>query len=100
MGVAEFFATVVGIFLIGGVGFFAYRFFNKHRFMIKYKILRRAYNVEDVKKMIQYHDAGMSLADVEKLILINPKNKRTFTQVREVLYIYSELQKIERREQK
>lgn len=97
MVVVELFATVIAIFLVGGMGYWAYTFFQKYRFVIKYKILRRSYNVNDVKKMIQYYDAGMSAGDVEKMILLSPSNKRTKSQVREVLYIYSELEKIERR---
>ena len=97
MVVVELFATVIGISMIGGMGYWAYVFFQKYRFIIKYKILRRSYNVDDVKKMIQYYDAGMSVGDVEKMILLDPKNKRTKSQVKEVLYIYSELEKIERR---
>lgn len=97
MVLIELFATVIAISLVGGVGYWVYVFFKKYRFVIKYKIFKRPYNEEDVKKLIQYLDAKMTVEDVEKLILLNPKNTRTMSQTREVLYIYSELQKIERR---
>ena len=100
MGVAEFFATVIGIFIVGGMGWWAYLFFKKYRWIIKYKIFRRSYNEDDVKKLIQYLDAKMDAVGIESLILLDPKNNRSLSQVKELLYIYSELQKIERREQK
>ena len=90
-------AIVIGIFMVGGVGYWAYVFFKKYRFVIKYKIFKQKYNENDVRQLIQYLDAGMSADEVEKLILLNPTNKRTLSQVREVIYIYSELEKIERR---
>lgn len=98
MVLKEFSATVVGIFLVLGIGYWINVLFKKYKFIIKYKIFRRSYNESDVMHLIQYIDANMSADDVEKLILLNPKNNRTLGEVKELLYIYSELQKIERRE--
>jgi len=100
MVVKELFASVIAILMVGGMGYWAYVFFQKYRFLIKYNIFKRPHNEEDVKKMIKYLDAKMSADDVEIMILTNPKNKRTKSQIREVLFIYSELQKIERRKNK
>ncbi len=100
MVVAELFATVLGISMIGGVGYWGYVLFDKYRFVIKYKLLRKQYHEEDVKLMISYLNAGKSVVDVHKIILLDPNNKKTKAQVKELLYIFSELDKIERRENK
>jgi len=97
MVLKELSATVLAILMIGAMGYWAYTFFKKYRWIIKYKIFRRPHREEDVKKLIQYLDAGKSGEDVAKLILLDPKNKKTLSQVREFLYVYSELKEIERR---
>ena len=100
MVIAELGATTLAIFLVGGIGYWGYVLFKKWRWAIKYKIFRRPHNEADVRKMIQYFDANMSASDVEKMILLDPNNKRSRKQIDEVLYIYSELEKIERRTNK
>ena len=90
-------ATVVAILLVGGMGYLAYVFFKKFRWIIKYKIFRRPHKEKDVKQLIQYIDARMSAEDIESLILLDPKNRRTLSQVKELLFVYSELEEIERR---
>lgn len=91
---------VVFVALISGVGYWIVVMFKKQfpdfRYNLKYKILKRPFPERDVKKLIQYLDAGMSAVDVEKLILLSPTNKRTPKQVRETIYIYDQMQKIER----
>ena len=97
MVLRELSTMIFAILLLGGLIYWIYTLFQKYRFAIKYKILKRKFNEADVKKLIQYLDAGLTAVEVEKLILLNPLNRRTNQQVKEVIYIYSELQKIERR---
>jgi len=96
----EMMATVVGILLVGGLGYWVNVLFKKYRFVIKYKIFRRSHDEDDVRVLIQFLDAKTSAEDVGKLILLDPQNKRSLIQVKELLYIYSELEKIERRRNK
>ncbi len=92
--------AVVFVALMTGFGYWIRVMFKKKypnfRYHLKYKIFRRPFPEGDVNKMLQYLDAKITPTDVEKLILISPKNKRTARQVREMIYIYSEMQKVER----
>lgn len=92
--------AVMFISLIVGAGYWIRIIFKKKypnfKYWFKYKIFKKKYDEGDVKRLIQYLDANMKPVNVEKMILLSPKNKRTPKQVKEVIYIYSELQKIER----
>ncbi len=100
MVMAELGATILAILLFGGLGWWGYRIIKRWRWLIKYKIFRRPHNENDVKKLIQYLDAGMDAVGIKSLILLDPNNTRTLSQIDELLYIYSELEKIERRRNK
>lgn len=93
--------TILLVLLVAGGVYWIRVILNKlfpnRTFWFKYKVLRRKFREKDVKKIIEYLDAGKSKVDVKKLILLSPQNKRSRKQVEEVLYIYSEVQKAERR---
>jgi len=93
--------TTLTLFLILGVAYWIKMAVTKicpnWKFWIKYKLFRRKFNKKDVEKLLQYLDAGMNKDDVLKFILLNSREKNPMKQAKEVLYIYSEMQKIERR---
>ena len=92
--------TLALLLILGGVywiGMILNKLFPNRTFWFKYKVLRRKFREKDVKKIVEYLDAGKSENDVRKLILLSPNNKRSRKQVEEVIYIYSEVQKAERR---
>lgn len=90
--------TTLSIFMLLGLGYWLRilmrKFLPNLKYQIKYKVFKTKYNEADVQKLFQYHDAGMSAEQVGNLIITNPTNKRSLSQIREILYIYSEIQKI------
>lgn len=61
------------------------------KYWIKYKVFKKKHNQEDVEKLIECLDRGMSDVDVSKFFLINGVKPK---QVAELIYIYQEIKKL------
>lgn len=71
------------------------KFFPHSKSWFEYKILRKKVNEDQIKKLLQYYDAGMSDLDVKKLTLLSYKGSKNT--IKETMYLYNEIQKSERR---
>ena len=56
---------------------------------LKYGLFKRKYNEKDVKQLLQYLDANMSVNDVE--ILLYLKSSRSKKKINELIYIYKKM---------
>ncbi len=90
-------ALIFGIFVVGlFAGFFYWILFVTRKinpylkYDIKYKLFKKKYNPEEVKRLMEYNDNGLSVIDVHSLLLLNgniDKNK-----AKELCYIYKQIQ--------
>ena len=87
--------AIVIILLFGGVFYWIYFFTRKYapdlKYWIKYKILRKKHDEKNVEKLLQYYDAKMSEADIEKLLLLAGFS---LDYTREMLFVYKELKRL------
>lgn len=88
---------ILMIFVVGLFAGFIYwiRFFIKKtnpdfKYDLRYKIFKKKYNEKDVERLLDYHQAGMSVDEVHAFLLtkgnINPEKAK------ELCYIYKQIQ--------
>jgi Tfp pilus assembly protein PilO len=78
-----------------GIGYWFFFFLSKSKpylkYDFKYKILKKKYNENEVKTLMDYDQADLTKDEVEKFLLVkgnlNPKKAK------ELVYIYTQIQK-------
>lgn len=100
MDPATFFKAFGIFFLIGaflmGIGYWMIMIFKKSfpnfKFWWKYSVLKKKYDEEEIKQLLEYSDQGMKKEEVMKLLLLNhiPLSK-----VEDLGYIYEQIKQKE-----
>ncbi len=88
--------SVVFVSLLAGVGYWIRTVFKANpnlKFWVKYKVLRRKHNTEDVAMLLEDIEAGVNEGELYKAIILT--NKASPQRAMELLYIYKELKKIQ-----
>jgi len=89
----------VGIFILiislfGGMIFWMIYLFRKiapdFKYWFKYNVLNKKYNEKDVERLLDYHQAGWSIVQVKKFLLINGFS---MDRAREFCFIYKQIQR-------
>ena len=81
--------VTLAIVLAGFLGYWLLVFFSKYRYSIKYKVLRRKHNTEDVAMLMQYVENNVSDHEFHKTMVLS--NQVSPARVNELLYIFKEM---------
>ena len=88
--------TSLFVALVGGFGYWIYTFYSQRcpnlKYIIKYKVLRKKYNVEVVSGLMD--DLANEVSDKDLINNIVLSNSASPDQAKEMLYIYKELKKL------
>lgn len=88
---------ILVVLFLGGVGYWMITLIKKVnpdlKYWIRYKVLRKKYNEEDVAMLLEDLEEGIDENELFKAIILS--NKTTPDHARELIYIYKELKKIQ-----
>lgn len=99
MEITEFFKNlglmILGIAFIGGFGYWTFSLINKIKpdikFQLIYNVFGKKFNENYVKQLMDYNQAGLSVDQVNKFLLI--KGNFDKKQVKELCWIFKQIQK-------
>lgn len=84
----------IGVAFIGGVGYWITtsikKAFPNLKYQFKYKFLKSKYNEEEVKRLMDYNQAGMDVDQVNKFLLVTGGFDEK--KAKELSYIYTQIQ--------
>lgn len=86
---------VIGVLFAGGFGYWTFHIINKIKpdlkYQFKYNVIRKKFNEDHVKILMDYDQAGVDVDQVNKFLLM----KKGFDkkQAKELCWIYRQIQK-------
>lgn len=87
--------AIVIVLLVAGLFYWIFVIFKKVtpnlKFWLKYKLLKTKYNEQDVERLLDYHQAGLTTAKVKAFLLINGIDLK---KADELCYIYNQIKKL------
>lgn len=89
--------TTLFVALMGGFGYWVGVMIKKSnpniKYWIKYRVLRRKYNEQEVAMLLEDIEQGVSEGELYKAVILS--NKASPEKAKELLYIFNELKKLQ-----